>query len=347
MPCSKGRFSQAGIATACSDCQVGEYSPQFAASTCLLCPPGTSTEMNSSMSIDQCVGVAPKILKDCVTLWKPSNDSIWNNKNFQYENTSDQNFFSPLIRLQKRLFPEINNRNSNVSVVLNQLTLMDSRLVWFLEQSVGKNELSLEQSSCVMKSRRHIYEMFQSENAFRMLECTGYSAVWGFSGYGDPDKKRFKVIFLEVPSSGVADSVPVLHMSLMLLCINQGESWSPFKYSGIPLFGGTQSDSWIHSFGFGGNSSSHFSVLIQASTTEFVFYDCDICQSIQHIFSDTIVNSTTIRFIQGFKVSASGIHLRKRSDNSFKFFDFQNVMAKVFFFKPFIYIYEYIYIYNM
>ncbi len=341
MPCIPGSFSAERDAKSCLPCELGKFSPQFAAQKCVLCPVGKSTEAVGSNRSEQCLGTAQKILfsPECTNQDLIVNfNGTWSDEGFVDTNHSSilKVTSSPLHRLQQRLLGTADIKDKNIDVKLDQAALQDEnqdqRLFWFLQQATGLNRLNLQNSSCYSRER---VGGFSSENpnpVSRVFHCTGKASVWGYSKFTTDLRLRTAlpdvlVVFVEVNK---AEAAPILHMGLFLLDYNQSERWSPFRYTGLPIFDGIPKDSWVHNLGFGGNLKPLNILIIQASTFDFQFSGCEICTRSIDLADIQFMSQSKFLFKRGFAFYAQGVHIRMRTDFAFQLLGLEKIMKQVF-----------------
>jgi hypothetical protein len=313
-----------GGSTSCLPCPFGSYSPQYAASSCVQCPAGKSTANVGARYTEQCSGAVVKRFTACNrSLDYDLNDTL---------NDLDINVTNSGSVLLQQLFQKVKCCNYEVdkTIHLNRETLTDPRLIWFLQQATGQEALNILNSTCVTKSR------MSSSNSWNNLitgtmQCTGVTSIWGLPGSyeGDPSQAKLPVltvVFIEVNRESLG---PILHMSLLLLETFRSDTWLPFRYSGIPLFHGIPTDSWVHNVGFGGTGRVVDYILIQASTVNFNFFGCQKCKHISEKLP--MISTSSFVFKQGFAFYANGSYVRTRIDGAHRLLGLERMMPKVLF----------------
>mmetsp|Transcript_4926 Transcript_4926/g.11889 ORF Transcript_4926/g.11889 Transcript_4926/m.11889 type:complete len:1303 (-) Transcript_4926:66-3974(-) len=220
---------------------------------------------------------------------KPS--GVWGNHDECLDmQWADGNAFlvaGPLNEVEVRLLGEIGSNESKHygRLSFNEDTLMDDRLVWFLQTAIGHDEFYLVDSSCVVSEE--VRPAFPGSGFWvhRSLECTGTGQCRGYACTDDSDiwglKGNLSVVIVEMSNSSrvkMPDVATQLHMAVFQIATGVEESWHPFRYSGIPLFDGATEESWIQSLAFGTQGGGlPFDALVQASTTQFVHRHCSMC----------------------------------------------------------------------
>jgi hypothetical protein len=331
MPCIPGSFSAERDAKQCLPCEHGKFSSQFATQSCALCPVGKGTESMGSNRSEQCLGAARKInsFPECRNQVANENETL-SNSGF-VDNIELNVVSSPLHRLQQRILGTADINEQNINVSLDESTLQDQQhLLWFLQQAVGLNQLNLQNSSCSSKERANYSGPQYTNPVSRTMQCTGRASVWGYSKFTrDLHLRRalpaVSVVFVEVTTT----ASPILHMALLLLDYNQSEKWSPFLYTGLPLFDGIPKDSWVHNLGFGGDWTPLNILAVQASTCDFDFHGCEICTGSINFGGETLMSQSRFPFKKGFALYSKGAHIRKRTDHSFQLLGLEHFMPKV------------------
>ena len=333
MPCVPGSFSGVGDAEKCFPCAVGSYTPQFAADQCTPCPTGTSTLSSGANNSALCLGAAGKNLSQsagCPVLPLFSSSEILSDGSLVIDNEISENLTDPLVKLQRRVLGTADLEGQNLTVTLEQDTILDPRLLWFMEQATGMTRLVVRNSFCFSRIfAGGIQGLLYSEKVVRTLQCTGWSAVWGFSNSSAiGPEAQITVLFSEVKAYGALE--PILHLSLLLLDYSPSGIWRPFRYSGLPLFDGISKDAWVHNLGFGTSGRPIGLLAIQASTTNFDFRSCNQCRYVPTVTVSPL-GMTEGRFVfkQGIAFYVEGAYLRLRIDETYQMLGLESIIPQV------------------
>lgn len=333
MPCIPGSFANVGDSSECQPCAVGFYTQQFAAQQCAQCPTGTSTLSLGSNSSSFCLGAAEKNLSDGCILPAYGYDANmeFSDASLIAENKSDARatLGGALLLLQRRILGSASITDQNLTVTLEDKTIADARLSWFLGQATGLTKLVLFNSTC--SARVNPSPRFTAgQTLTQLLQCAGYCAIWGYTHAADGGMlPRVTVLFSEVNISGLAASM--LHMSLLLVDGNHTAPWRPLRYSGMPLFDGIPRASWVHNLGFGRPDRAMGLVVVQASTVALDFRGCEASACVDLRPEDLAIGMRRSRFSfrKGISFYVRGAYIRLRLDGTYQLLGLEDLVPQV------------------
>jgi hypothetical protein len=311
LPCIHGSYSSASGVSFCHSCAIGTFTPQFAASSCSRCPTGMNTEKEGAKSIYDCAGAFAKSLNPCV-----SQTNIQANQSL-----------NTLQDLWNRLSSNSSRTDSKSSIVMNSSTL-PARLFWFFQVFTARDNITLFNTTCDLSSG--LNAVTGDGPAFGVLQCTGFvSSIWGFPDESEIGRSKrlapaLTVIFTEI--KGRMNETE-FEMSMLVMVSNYSSSWSPFRYSGIPVFHGISVKSWVHNIGFGGEGKVLDYLVVHASTADLTLANCVMCR----ILSEEHPRMSKSRFLfqRGLGFFARGAYLRTRIDGTHNLLGMERMMQKV------------------
>ena len=331
MPCVPGSYSEVGDAVMCFPCAVGNYTQQFAAQQCTACPTATSTLSIGANNSNQCVGAAEKNLLMCQTIPHIAFAEVLSDRDLVVYNESHTDIQSdPLIRLQQRVLGFADIRDQALTVTLDQGTISDKRLSWFMEQATGLTQLVLKNSTCLSRLAPAGNEgPFSGQSVVRTLQCTGWGSVWGYSQLTAMGPlAQVTLLVSQVQISGAPD--PILHLALLLIDYAPVGVWRPFRYSGLPLFDGIPIDAWVHNIGFGWSDRRMGAVVVQASTSNFDFRGCDQCKYLSDAAQATLgIGEGRFMFKQGIALYVDNAYIRLRVDGTYRLLGLERLIPQV------------------
>ena len=235
----------------------------------------------------------------------------------------------PLIALEVRLFGSFLTANATKveRIVLDQASLDNERLFFFVKSAFGSERVELNDCACHLQPGIR-GDFLDGHEVHRSIECVCASDVWGFSAPTSLfliEASNRKSLTLEQSSAAVQ-----VHLAVLKVATGYTRVWRPFTAGGLPLFGGTPADSWVHSLAFGKpDAMSRFDLNVRVSSASFRYSNCTICALLPIRDHHIIDGQDAVVFHQGIGFKGSFAHMVARPNGKYYMLGLERIFSEI------------------